>query len=417
MHWRWLDPRSDEALQELQEAKRLGPEELDFRPVFDARLGEPGGADPPDPTVVDFRQAMLDAQEKRSRDILQIEPDLARAHADLVGVLLQEGRENEALAEITEAVRLEPGVLMLHITMAAIAVESGHVELSLQARREAVRVAPSSSEMRYMLAQTLRGLNDFEEAGEEIRACLGLDPGDWRCHMGWVQMLENTGDLDGTIAEYRRSLDAHPNFTNDRFELARVLQNNGDLKGAYAECERILREQSLKEQSENGVRNQSVVERAHEQLARILTAQGSATDAVGEFKAALAVQPDAVWVRFRLAEALDSAGASGQAQDELRDVLREDPEDATANNEMAWFYATPKDPRYRNPKAALELAQKAVAASGGRWSNIVDTLAEALTTEKKAIELDPKNADLQAQFRKFRIAALSPQLSAIRALW
>jgi tetratricopeptide (TPR) repeat protein len=412
-----LDPRSDEALQELQEAKRLGPEELDFRPVFDARLGEPGGADPPDPTVVDFRQAMLDAQEKRSRDILQIEPDLARAHADLAGVLLQEGRENEALAEITEAVRLEPGVLMLHITMAAIAVESGHVELSLQARREAVRVAPSSSEMRYMLAQTLRGLNDFEEAREEIRACLGLDPGDWRCHMGWVQMLENTGDLDGTIAEYRRSLDAHPNFTNDRFELARVLQNNGDLKGAYAECERILREQSLKEQSENGVRNQSVVERAHEQLARILMAQGSATDAVGEFKAALAVQPDAVWVRFRLAEALDSAGASGQAQDELRDVLREDPEDATANNEMAWFYATPKDPRYRNPKAALELAQKAVAASGGRWSNIVDTLAEALTTEKKAIELDPKNADLQAQFRKFRIAALSPQLSAIRALW
>jgi tetratricopeptide (TPR) repeat protein len=53
-----LDPRSDQALQELQEAKRLGPEELEFRPVFDARLGEPGGADPPDPTEVDFRQAM-----------------------------------------------------------------------------------------------------------------------------------------------------------------------------------------------------------------------------------------------------------------------------------------------------------------------------------------------------------------------
>jgi len=307
---------------------------------------------------------------------------------------------------------------MLHITMAAIAVESGHVELSLQARREAVRVALSSSEMRYLLAQTLRGRNDFEEAREEFRACLGLDPGDWWCHMGWVQMLENTGDLDGAIAEYRRSLVAHPDFTNDRFELVRVLRNNGDLKGAYAVCERILREQSLKEQSENGARNESVVERAHEQLARILMAQGSATDAVGEFKAAFAVQPDAVfWVRFGLAEALDSSGASGQAQDELRDVLREDPDDAAPNNEMAWFYQTAKDPRYRNPKAALELAQKAVAASGGRWSNILDTLTEALTTEKKAIELDPKNADLQAQFRKFRIAASSPQLAAIRALW
>jgi tetratricopeptide (TPR) repeat protein len=96
-------------------------------------------------------------------------------------------------------------------------------------------------------------------------------------------------------------------------------------------------------------------------------------------------------------------------------------------NELAWFYATAADRRYRNPMEALEIAQRAVKLSGGNQGFILDTLAEAyyvnhrlaeaLTTEKKAIELDPKNADLQAQFRKFRIAALSPQLSAIRGLW
>jgi cytochrome c-type biogenesis protein CcmH/NrfG len=44
-------------------------------------------------------------------------------------------------------------------------------------------------------------------------------------------------------------------------------------------------------------------------------------------------------------------------------------------------------------------------------------LAEALATEKKAIQLDPKNADLQAQLRKFQIVALSPEFSALLELW
>jgi len=236
-------------------------------------------------------------------------------------------------------------------------------------------------------------------------------------------LLEEQGDLDATVAEYRRELAIDPSSTQERLELARVLQGKGDLKAAFAECEEILRADRDKD-SANAMFDDA---QAHYRIGYVLLAQGSAEDAVGEFRVAIATVPEFKWFRYGLGEALDKAHASDQAEREFRDLLRLDPEDPNANNEMAWFYATAKDPRYRNPKAALELANKAVAASGGLWPNIVDTLAEAyyvnhrlaeaLATEKKAIQLDPKNADLQAQLRKFQIVALSPEFSALLELW
>jgi tetratricopeptide (TPR) repeat protein len=422
-----LDPGNDQYMQQLREANRLEPDELDFRPIFDAAwMQEPGGADPPTATPVHFRQAMRDAQEKECRDILQIEPDFAKAHADLADLLIQESRGDEALAEITEAVRLEPGVLTMQVEMGWIASAAGNENLSVQATREAVRLAPTNSEMRDRLARNLWNRNDFEGARTEFRECLDMDPGNWQCHRGLADMLEALGDLDGAIAEDRRLLAVNPVFKDERLDLARVLQNNGDFKGAFAECEEVLHEQSLEEPKDGEVPDETISLRAHAQLARIFTAEGLTADAVGELRAALAINPNATLLRFGLAEALDKAGASGQAEEELRDVLREDPNDALTNHELAWIYATATDRRYRNPAAALEIALKAVKLSSGNRGFILDTLAEAyyanhrlaeaLATEKKAIQLEPKNADLQAQHRKFQIAALSPAISGLREL-
>jgi tetratricopeptide (TPR) repeat protein len=411
------------SFDEMKEAKRLEPDELDFRPQFDSWLRD---SEPPlsgEPTSEETIQNSWMNTEKECRDRLELEPDFAPAHADLAEALRAEGKGVEALAEMAEAVRLEPGVGSLRISMAILAALSNQDDLSIEARREAVRVAPANRDYLDGLAMALHQVGDIDGARKAYGACLSLDPGNYDCDRGMTNLLEDEGDLDGAVAEYRRELAINPGFTQERLELARVLQRTGDLKSAFAECEEILRRDDDADHSWDVFDDAQ----AHYRMGYVLLAQGSAEDAVGEFRIAIATVPQSKWFHYGLGEALDKAGASDQAEREFRDLLREDPENAAANNEMAWFYATAKDLRYRNPKAALELAQKAVAASGGRWSNIMGTLAEAyyvnhrlveaLTTEKKAIELDSKNADLQAQFRKFQIAALSPQLSAIRELW
>jgi tetratricopeptide (TPR) repeat protein len=416
-------PGAPSSFDEMKEAKRLEPDELDFRPQFDSWFRDPGPPLSAPPTSDESIHNSWVNKEKECRDRLELEPDFAPAHADLAKALLAEGEGEEALDEIAEAVRLEPGVGDLRIIMAIFAALSHHDDLSIEARREAVRVAPANRDYLDGLAMALRQIGDTGGARREYAECLSVDPGNYDCHRGLANLLEEQGDLDATVAEYRRELAIDPSSTQERLELARVLQGKGDLKAAFAECEEILRADRDKD-SANAMFDDA---QAHYRIGYVLLAQGSAEDAVGEFRVAIATVPEFKWFRYGLGEALDKAHASDQAEREFRDLLRLDPEDPNANNEMAWFYATAKDPRYRNPKAALELANKAVAASGGLWPNIVDTLAEAyyvnhrlaeaLATEKKAIQLDPKNADLQAQLRKFQIVALSPEFSALLELW
>lgn len=68
---------------------------------------------------------------------------------------------------------------------------------------------------------------------------------------------------------------------------------------------------------------------------------------------------------------------------------------AEANNSVAWFLATCKDPRYRNAEKALEYAQKAVAIK--RSASYLDSLAAAYAEKgdfEKAVEVETEAYNL-----------------------
>ncbi len=70
------------------------------------------------------------------------------------------------------------------------------------------------------------------------------------------------------------------------------------------------------------------------------------------------------------------AGAFEKAIYFYRMVIHGDPENPHALNNLAWLYATCKDPSYRNPEEALFLAQKALTVD--QSAHVLDTVAEAL---------------------------------------
>ena len=105
----------------------------------------------------------------------------------------------------------------------------------------------------------------------------------------------------------------------------------------------------------------------------------------------------------------------GEAIGKYREALRLDPDLAEAHNNLAWLYATCDDPKFRNPHAALEHAQRSVELTQWKDGNSIDTLAEAyyvngnyqqaVDTQKKALELEPDNKELQEHMARYRKAA------------
>ena len=95
-------------------------------------------------------------------------------------------------------------------------------------------------------------------------------------------------------------------------------------------------------------------------------------------------------------------------------ALKVSPGSAGLWNNLAWLYATAKDPRYRNPAKALEYAEKGVALSGATIPEMLDTLAmaysvnlkwaEAIEAEKKALKLRPGDASFQQALVRYQHA-------------
>jgi Zn-dependent protease with chaperone function len=96
-----------------------------------------------------------------------------------------------------------------------------------------------------------------------------------------------------------------------------------------------------------------------------------------------------------------------------RQSLRLDPNNTHALNNLAWLYATCENESFRDPKKAMELAERAAGLE--ETPQILDTLAEsyyinrrfqeAVDAELKALELTVKNkAYYNKQLLKFKLA-------------
>ena len=109
-----------------------------------------------------------------------------------------------------------------------------------------------------------------------------------------------------------------------------------------------------------------------------------------------------------VAELLEGHKLYAQAIQEHEVALRLHPDWPLALNNLAWFYATCDDARFRMPLEAERLAQRAVYLTGWRESTYIDTLAQAyfalgdavaaVATERVALELSPQRRDFQEHF-------------------
>jgi tetratricopeptide (TPR) repeat protein len=104
-----------------------------------------------------------------------------------------------------------------------------------------------------------------------------------------------------------------------------------------------------------------------------------------------------LWTQQILADLLCSTGRQAEAAQLFQQIMewldRLSPEDAGGHDIRAWFLATCSDPRYRNPRRAVDLARRATALApkergywmtlgaasyrAGNWQQAVEAFAEA----------------------------------------
>ncbi len=165
-----------------------------------------------DSNRVNLEQA-LDA----SRNALELDSELAEAHAARALAMMLQEQYEEAEREFEEAVRLNPRLYEAYYFYARACFVQGRFEKAVQLFEEACRVNPADYQSRFLLANALEGLGDIPRAlaayREGLRLAeqrLELNPDDVRALYFGAHGLVRLGDPEKGRKWVGRALSLDP---------------------------------------------------------------------------------------------------------------------------------------------------------------------------------------------------------------
>ena len=108
------------------------------------------------------------------REYLEVKPDDARAHARLIHLLMDQGQNDAALAELDRTDAGSPSVESLKLR-ADIQVAQKKWTDAIATLDRAVALAPNDAQLRGGLGRTFLQVRDFPNAEKELKAAIDLD--------------------------------------------------------------------------------------------------------------------------------------------------------------------------------------------------------------------------------------------------
>ncbi len=170
---------------------------------------------------------------------------LADCYNQLGTVLVGSGPPSEyrplASASALKALQIDPDLAEAHATLGYIRHYDWQWDDSEREFELAIRLNPSNPLAHIWYANLLAGRRRFQEAIREVQLARDLDPFSLAVHtnVGWV--LSYAGRRDDAMAEYRRALELDPDYVQAHTRLGAALAEAGRLDEAIDEYELAVR--------------------------------------------------------------------------------------------------------------------------------------------------------------------------------
>lgn len=229
----------------------------------------------------------------------------------------------EAIAAYEQALDLvAPGNWLfedLKMRLVGVYQDLGDLEGLATYVNEKLAANPSDTEFRDLLAETYTRMAKFAEAEAEHKAILERDPGRVATHERLIALYERQERFDDVIATFETLITQYPTEPDYLRQLGEVYLRRNQPEEAKAAWRRAVDETPTAGQ--------------HALLAEWLEMHEFAPEAMAEYEAALALEPNREWT-FRLA-ALKHTGGDGEGAKALWNGLLKEDSPAAERAEVA----------------------------------------------------------------------------------
>jgi tetratricopeptide (TPR) repeat protein len=256
--------------------------------------------------------------------------DAAEKYAEAGQQALSAGQFTEAQSNFEQLAKLEPQIAEVHATLALIDYKLRLYEAAVHEIRTAQKLKPGLPRLDSLLAMSLSELGEYKEAlpGLDKAFKQSTDPEIKR--MCGLQLMRSYTGLQRDDDAVKVALELNRLYAND----PEVLYNTSKVYGNYA----FLTIRKLAQEAPHSVWRHLAAAEAYE-------SQGSYNDAIGEYRAVLALDPGRVGIHYRIGRTLlaqsHQTGAQTNADDarkEFEQELEVDPRNGNAAYEIGEMY-------------------------------------------------------------------------------
>jgi Flp pilus assembly protein TadD len=237
-----------------------------------------------------FEQASAELGEA-----LRLRPHDFNATYTMGALLDRRGEIDTAIAYFRDAMSLRPEDAMVHLSLGAALVKEGHIDEAITIYRQGIKFQPNFPNLHFNLGVALVRQRAVDQAITELTRAIELAPRFSEAYniLGGAYVLK--GRLDDAVDQYRKALEANPADSASRIDLGLTLARLGRADLALAQ----LREATLRDP-----RNPE----AHHVLAAVLVESRRIREAVAEYEEVLRLRPDHPEARAFLAMAKGTPG-------------------------------------------------------------------------------------------------------------
>jgi cellulose synthase operon protein C len=347
--------------------------------------------------ALDLTEKKPDDARKRFTTLLAAEPKNHRAMLALATLLARTGGSAQDItAQIEAAVKAAPNEEAPRLALVNHLLASGQAKPALVAAQEGTAALPASREMVAALGRAQLAGGDFEQAITSFNKLAGLVPNSPQAALGLAEAQLGLKKYDEAEKQLRRALDINPDLAVAQRGLISLLASDGRYSEALAVARDVQKRRpadALGHHMEGDIelqrRGWDAAITAHraglaksksaESAIRLHNAMLTAGKADEAERFAAGWQKDHAGdgaFRFHLGDVALARKDWALAEARYREVLKLQPENPLALNNVAWLMVRQGKP------GALALAQKANDAAPGQPA-LMDTLALALAAENQ----------------------------------
>ena len=315
---------------------------------------------------------------------LKVTDNNYESHFILADKLKEQGRIDEAIWHLSEAVKIAPKDVQAYVNYGLALSAKGRLADAASVYKKGLQIAGDNMELHNNLGNVLIRTGKSEDAVKEFEKILKIEPGNIVARINLGIALSESGRRDDAVKEYEKVMNIQPQNSVALDNLCTIFLAQGKADEAVREYRKYLQ---IKPDDPDVLNS----------LGIILFQQGKTDEAFKCFTDTLRLDPNRPQAHYYIGQILAQRGKIDDAIAHLEDALRFEPNWVKPMNDLAWYLAASEKAKAHNPDRAIKLARQACEITNYTKYELLDTLAAAYASAgnfSKAIEIIEKVLEL-----------------------